>query len=99
MPGNSLSIVMHLIQILIPVFDNAGQRFEQTFFEGVRTQLIERFGGLKKIKVPGSNYSSTYLLKTKDSRAVPGPLPTWHLTYRRQAQCSHTFNQTLIERH
>lgn len=37
---------MHLIQILIPVFDNAGQRFEQSLFEAVRTQLIERFSGL-----------------------------------------------------
>ena len=37
---------MHLVQILIPVFDNAGQRFGQALFEEVRTQLIERFGGL-----------------------------------------------------
>lgn len=37
---------MHLVQILIPVFDNTGQRFEQALFEEVRTQLIERFGGL-----------------------------------------------------
>jgi len=37
---------MHLVQILIPVFDNSGQRFEQDLFDAVRTQLIERFGGL-----------------------------------------------------
>lgn len=37
---------MQLIQILIPVFDNAGKRFDQSLFEAVRTQLIERFGGL-----------------------------------------------------
>lgn len=37
---------MHLVQILIPVFDNSGQRFEQDLFEAVRTHLIERFGGL-----------------------------------------------------
>ncbi len=43
MPNN---IAMHLIQILIPVFDNAGQRFDQSFFESVRAHLIERFGGL-----------------------------------------------------
>lgn len=36
----------HLIQILIPTFDNEGQRFEQHVFEGVRSHLIERFGGL-----------------------------------------------------
>lgn len=37
---------MQLVQILIPVFDNAGKRFDQSLFEAVRTQLIERFGGL-----------------------------------------------------
>lgn len=36
----------YLIQILIPVFDNAGLRFHQSKFEHVRTQLMERFGGL-----------------------------------------------------
>lgn len=36
----------YLIQILIPVFDNAGLRFHQNKFEHVRTQLMERFGGL-----------------------------------------------------
>lgn len=37
---------MHLIQILIPVFDNNGQRFDQSLFASVRTHLTERFGGL-----------------------------------------------------
>ena len=37
---------MHLVQILIPVFDNTGHRFEQALFEAVRTHLIEHFGGL-----------------------------------------------------
>ena len=37
---------MQLVQILIPVFDNAGHRFEQELFEAVRAHLIERFGGL-----------------------------------------------------
>ena len=36
----------HLIQILIPTFDKEGQRFDQHTFEGVRSHLIERFGGL-----------------------------------------------------
>lgn len=37
---------MHLVQILIPVYDNAGQPFERAHFDAVRAQLIERFGGL-----------------------------------------------------
>lgn len=37
---------MHLIQILIPVFDNQGNRFDRRRFESVRRRLMERFGGL-----------------------------------------------------
>lgn len=36
----------HLIQILIPLFDNEGRRFEQSQFEGLRAHLIAHFGGL-----------------------------------------------------
>ena len=36
----------HLIQILIPVFDNEGQRFDRRKFDDVRSELMERFGGL-----------------------------------------------------
>lgn len=41
-----LNRLNHLIQILIPTCDNAGQRFEQHLFEGVRVHLTEHFGGL-----------------------------------------------------
>jgi len=37
---------MQLIQILLPVVDNAGQRFLRAAFEAVRHTLSERFGGL-----------------------------------------------------
>ncbi|HJW24982.1 MAG TPA: hypothetical protein VJ576_08785 [Rhodocyclaceae bacterium] len=37
---------MHLIQILIPVFDNEGHRFHRDKFERERERLTERFGGL-----------------------------------------------------
>ncbi len=37
---------MHLVQILLPVFDNDGRRFERARFDAVRARLIERFGGL-----------------------------------------------------
>ena len=37
---------MHLIQLLIPIYDNEGRPFQRDKFDGVRAQLIERFGGL-----------------------------------------------------
>jgi hypothetical protein len=37
---------MHLIQILLPVYDNAGKAFPAARYAEVRTELTERFGGL-----------------------------------------------------
>ena len=37
---------MHLVQILLPLADNAGRRFEGKTYGRVRTELAERFGGI-----------------------------------------------------
>lgn len=37
---------MHLIQILLPLYDNAGKRLPQDLYVRVREQLLERFDGL-----------------------------------------------------
>jgi hypothetical protein len=37
---------MHLIQILLPLFDNHGEHFSEELFGNVRRELTERFGGL-----------------------------------------------------
>ena len=37
---------MHLIQILLPLYDNEGQPFTQDEFLKVRDALSERFGGI-----------------------------------------------------
>ena len=37
---------MHLIQILLPVYDNGGKPFPSSVYADVRRQLVERFGGL-----------------------------------------------------
>ena len=36
----------HLVQILLPVFDNAGKPLAHSLFAAVREELTERFGGL-----------------------------------------------------
>jgi hypothetical protein len=38
--------MMHLIQILLPLADNAGVRFGPEAYGRVRTELAERFGGI-----------------------------------------------------
>jgi hypothetical protein len=37
---------MHLVQILLPLADNAGRRFNSADYGRVRTELSERFGGI-----------------------------------------------------
>jgi hypothetical protein len=37
---------MHLVQILLPLYDNEGERFGEEHFCKVRQVLTERFGGL-----------------------------------------------------
>src|SRR5437868_4297234 len=37
---------MHLVQILLPVYDNAGQALPHELFRRVREEMVERFGGL-----------------------------------------------------
>ena len=37
---------MHLIQILLPLFDNSGKHFPESAYEKIRSELIEKFGGL-----------------------------------------------------
>ena len=37
---------MHLVQLLLPLYDNAGAALPRELFETVRGELVERFGGL-----------------------------------------------------
>jgi hypothetical protein len=37
---------MHLVQILLPLFDNDGEAFGEALYFGIRSELTERFGGL-----------------------------------------------------
>ena len=37
---------MYLVQLLLPVYDNAGRPFPPAFYVAVRDELAARFGGL-----------------------------------------------------
>src|SRR5437868_5745256 len=37
---------MHLIQVLLPLYDNVGERLPRELFKAVATELTEHFGGL-----------------------------------------------------
>jgi hypothetical protein len=44
--GPKARIDMHLVQILLPLYDNTGNAFGEELFGSVRKTLTERFGGL-----------------------------------------------------
>ena len=37
---------MHLVQLFLPLHDNAGVAFERSLFDTVRTELTDSFGGV-----------------------------------------------------
>lgn len=37
---------MHLVQLLLPLYDNAGQALPQRLFAEVRDELVQHFGGV-----------------------------------------------------
>jgi hypothetical protein len=37
---------MHLVQVLLPLDDNAGKPIRRELFERTRAELLERFGGI-----------------------------------------------------
>ena len=37
---------MYLIQLLLPLRDNAGQPYEDELFQSINASLVERFGGV-----------------------------------------------------
>ena len=42
--------VMHLIEILLPLYDNDGQPFASANFDQVRRELTEAFGGVAALR-------------------------------------------------
>lgn len=58
---------MHLIQILLPLYDNAGIPFPQLEYSTVREELTERFGGI-----------TTYLRSPAEGSWRESPLLTIH---------------------
>ena len=63
--------VSHLVQILLPLEDNEGDRFPDTLFLQIQKKLTERFGGLTAYsRAPGKGIWSQDGLKVRDDIVV-----------------------------
>lgn len=93
---------MHLVQILVPVYDNAGQPFERALFDAVRSRLIERFGGMTAfVQSPalGLWKDQSTGATTRDDMILIEVMvqrfePEWWASYRRELE--RTFRQDEI---
>ena len=48
---------MHLVQILLPLYDNAGAPLPRALYDRVRKELTRRFGGLTAfMRAPGEGH-------------------------------------------
>lgn len=57
---------MYLIQLFLPLYNNAGKRFPQKTFMRVRDTLFERYGGVTVY----ARSPATGLWKTRDNKTV-----------------------------
>jgi hypothetical protein len=84
---------MNLVQILLPLYDNAQQPFDHSLFERVERELTETFGGLTAYKqTPAVGFWKADENETTKDRVVvyevmvPETDRAWWSDYRRQLE-------------
>lgn len=80
---------MHLIQILLPLYDNSGRPFPQREYGRVRDELAERFGGITAyVRSPAEGlWRETPTLTVRDDIVIYEVMTeqldrSWWRTYR-----------------
>ena len=84
---------MHLVQMLLPVYDKAGVRFPQAHYDAVAKELTERFGGLTAyVRAPAAGLWQADEGRTQRDDIVVYEVmaerlePDWWARYRRELE-------------
>jgi hypothetical protein len=83
---------MHLVQVLLPLFDNEGRPQNVEHHDRVRQELTERYGGLTAYtRAPAEGFWKDAGLTRKDQIVVlevmvPRLLTGWWRTYRTELE-------------
>src|ERR1700730_12151348 len=91
---------MRLVQLLLPLYDNAGTPFTETHYSSVRRELTNIFGGLTAFtRAPAQGLSKNEDHTTRDDIVVfevmcPDLDLKWWKRYR--AACEELFQQEII---
>ena len=92
----------HLVQILLPVYDNVGKRFPTGHYDQVRARLADMFGGLTAYtRAPAEGlWNSGSTVKRDDIVVVEvmvGSLDhTWWKDYRRELEQLYCQNENVV---
>ncbi len=80
---------MHLVQLLLPVYDPSGARFPQSYYDAVAHELTERFGGLTAyVRAPAAGLWQEETGRTRRDDIVVYEVmvealePAWWAAYR-----------------
>jgi hypothetical protein len=81
----------HLVQILLPIYDNQGSKFASDVYGQVRSELTEHFGGLTAYtRAPAEGLWGTGDEVERDDIVVLEVVPAldrgWWRDYRRQLE-------------
>jgi len=95
----------HVVQILLPAYDNAGRRFPTEHYNDVRTKLTDRFGGLTSYsRAPAEGlWDSGSTVKRDDIVVVEVMVEsldrTWWKNYRSELEQLFRQDQIVIRAH
>ncbi|HEX5280374.1 MAG TPA: hypothetical protein VFW28_09860 [Micropepsaceae bacterium] len=83
---------MHLIQILLPAYDNEGHRFPQEMYRAIGDELVSRFSGLTAYnRAPAEGFWTTGNQTARDEILVFEVMAqnldeNWWAQYRRELE-------------
>jgi hypothetical protein len=101
----SQEAAVHLVQILLPLFDGDGRPVESSLFAVARNELVERFGGATAFtRAPAEGYWVDRNRTVRDDilvievvvDTVDGP---WWRTYRKQLEARFRQDEVMIRHH
>ncbi|WP_027602130.1 MULTISPECIES: hypothetical protein [Pseudomonas] len=94
---------MYLIQLLLPLNDNDGQRLPGALFQEVREELVARFGGLTAFsRAPVEGLCQDEAERVEDDELLVYEVMTealdraWWADYRRQLEAAFRQREILI---
>lgn len=97
---------MHLVQLLIPVYDRHGARFPQASYDTLVGELTERFGGLTAyVRAPAAGLWEERPGETRRDDIVvyevmvEGLDPDWWANYRGELEARFDQDELVVRAH